>query len=227
MVPSQRKDSVRIRLPGPFNDQTGQGGSFTHTTGGNGTVLNDGTYNKSGANTAATFGAGVAFDNNHTVNIAPGACMSVFGGGTSTGTFNIGNNGQLSFLGGAYSLNAGTIMAGFGDAVVDGATVTVNGEVRAHHFFLLPEGTLDGPGNLIITGVFHWLGTMNGPGTTTTRGNTSSIEEGAVLDGRTLENERTMFLDASLEARNNAVINNRGRSWLDSATPSSTAPPLP
>ena len=95
------------------------------------------------------------------------------------------------------------------------ATVTVNAEVHVDRLNLHSTGTVDGPGNLIVMDHFFWDGPMNGPGKTTIRGS-SFIDQSAVLDGRTLENEGTMLLDGSLGVRNNAVINNRGEFLITS-----------
>lgn len=193
-----------------FNDRTSSFAVFLGEDSG--TFINNGTYVRSGSVGDTTFADGVAFDNNGTLNIEGEQQILIRGGGTSTGTFNLGVfESALIFAAGPYSLNTGTITAGAGKTIVEAAAVTVNGEVHInnHNFELRSAGAVGGPGNLIVTDRFQWRGTMNGPGTTTTRG-FSAIREGAVLDRRTLENEGTMSLLGDLEVRNNAVINNRG-----------------
>src|SRR5206468_12729089 len=85
--------------------------------------------------------------------------------GTSTGVFNIGNNFVADFLTGSagYDFNTGTSFTGNGIPLIRGP-VTFNANVNAVNFQMM-GGTLNGPGDLNITGFSNCAsGTLGGAG---------------------------------------------------------------
>ena len=158
----------------PFNNQ--DGGQFTVQSdrtwsiglGGNPSQFNNlagATLTKSGGMGTTTF-SGLAFNNSGTVNVNSG--VLTLSDGTSSGAFNAVSGSRIDFAAGTHTLAAGAAVAGAGSARVTGpAILSLAANVKAVNFDVA-GGTLDGPGNLTVSGTLQWTsGTMRGAGTTT------------------------------------------------------------
>jgi len=185
--------------------QTG-GVAFNNLAGGRFTIENDQTWsfglggvssqfnNQAGAMVTKSGGSGVTtfsggpFNNLGTVTISSGI-LALTAGGTSAGSFNVASGARLDFPGGTHALDAGAAFTGGGVVgLTDPATLTLAADVAAVNLDVA-GGTLDGPGNLTVTGTLQWTsGTLRGAGMTT-------IATGAALgiDGSSAKNlQRTI-----------------------------------
>jgi len=166
----------------PFNNQ--DGGRFTVQNdrswslgfGGIPSRFNNlagATLTKSGGAGTTTF-AGVAFNNNGTVNVNSGV-LALTGDGSSAGAFNAVSGSRLDVAGGTQTLTAGAAIAGAGTVRVAAPAILVLAARVAAVNLDLAGGTVDGPGALSVSGSLQWTGgTLRGAGTTT-------IEPGGAL----------------------------------------------
>ena len=183
----------------------GEGVAFNNQAGGTFAIQNDQTWSFNAAGTPPQFnnlagstltkGAGsgttffnVPFNNNGTVHADSGV-VALAGGGAGAGPFIVAPAGRVDFSAGTYTLSSGAAISGAGVARVTGtANLTLAANVTAANLELT-DGTLDGAGNLTISGALNWLaGTMSGTGVTT-------IAPGATLSltGNLLKNlQRTV-----------------------------------
>jgi hypothetical protein len=167
-----------------------QGDPSLFSNGGAPNFNNSGTFTKNGG--AALFNDTVPFNNTGGVVVQSGQ-FRLSGGGTSSGTFNVGTGAAVEFNSN-YTLNTGTAVAGAGFTRLTNATTTVAGNVSAENFELA-GGTIGGPGTLTITDQFNWTsGGMNGTGMTTVPAGsdlTISTTVGRTIDARTLNLQGT------------------------------------
>src|SRR5262249_35354353 len=139
---------------------------------GGGLVFNNsGTFTKSSTAGTTSF-QGNVFNNNGTVNVNSGT-LTLAGGGTSTGAFNVVSASMVSFdstNAGGYVLAGGTALGGAGlyGVVNPFDTLTVNADVTAPNFEL-DSGTVTSAGaTLTVTNAFTWTGgILTGASTTT------------------------------------------------------------
>ncbi|HUG10433.1 MAG TPA: hypothetical protein VMM36_05445, partial [Opitutaceae bacterium] len=155
-------------------------GALALTTTGS---LSGGTFNNTVSGTVTRSGSGTShiantFNNAGTVNVASGT-LQLSGNGSDTGTYNISADAVLLMTAGARTLQSGASIAGAAAFVQSGGTLTVAGNIPAVNY-RMNGGTLNGAGQLNITGLFTWtIGTMTGTGTTHVAvGGTYSIEGG-------------------------------------------------
>jgi hypothetical protein len=204
--------------------------------GGTGTFNNHGTFTKS-AGTGTTAFTGVAFNNAATgvVNASSGT-ISLAGGGTQSGAFNIAAGATLRF-GGTHSIGStatfsdvatSTLEFASGTATVtpaltlagtlkvSGGTATMNGGASVANL-LITNGTLNGPGNIAVNGTMTWSnGTISGANSATdtlTAHGPVIIDQTAFhdLSGRTLTiNGNTTWTGSPIRTGNGAIINNNG-----------------
>ena len=159
-----------------------------------GTVVNAGTFAKTGG--TGTSLVGVTFNQTGagTVEVQSGT-LGLTGGGTISGTatagISISSGAALDLGSGTLSLSSVTGIADAGTLTISGATVDVNASpsVAGSGVFSISSGTIDlndgmtaqslsmsggtltGPGDLTITGATTWTGgTMSGSGTTIAQG---------------------------------------------------------
>ncbi|MGH9456052.1 MAG: beta strand repeat-containing protein, partial [Thermoanaerobaculia bacterium] len=107
-----------------------------------------------------------AFDNDGTVLVTSGA-ISLEGGGTSTGTFDVA--GSLAFAGSSsHVLGSGADLTGTGTITLSSGTLEVAAPVSSSvGSFEQTGGTLTGTGALTIDTSYTWMaGTMSGAGST-------------------------------------------------------------
>ncbi|HUG09429.1 MAG TPA: immunoglobulin domain-containing protein, partial [Opitutaceae bacterium] len=155
-------------------------GALALTTTGS---LSGGTFNNTVSGTVTRSGSGTShivstFNNAGTVSVASGT-LQLSGNGSDTGTYNISADATVAMTTGARTLQSGASIAGAGAFVQSGGTLTVAGTIPAVNY-RMNGGTLNGAGQLNITGLFTWtIGTMSGTGTTHVAvGGTYSIEGG-------------------------------------------------
>jgi hypothetical protein len=205
-------------LPGAsFNVATDAQIFFGGNSSSNGTVINEGTFAKTGG--TGTSSVDVTFNQTGAGNIeVQSGTLGLAGGGTISGTattgINITSGAALSLGSGTLSLSSATGIADAGILTLDGATVDVNASlsVAGSGVFDISSGTADfsdaataatlsmsggtltGPGDLTITGATSWTGgTMSGSGTTIAEGGlaigsaTAGLAD-EILSGRTLNN---------------------------------------
>jgi hypothetical protein len=190
------------------------------TSSGTASILNNaGLFKKSGG-TGSTSVAW-AFNNTGSVQVQTGT-LSLSGGGTDTGAFDVSAGATLAFAGGTHNLNAGTTMTGTGTASVSAGTVNAAGTMLS----AIGQLSLSGAGVLNITGDnaatnFLWTaGTLGGTGTTSvSSGNTWDLTGtgNRILSGRTLANAGVIHLapSGSFGSTNAAVIQNQAGGVFD------------
>ncbi len=145
----------------------------------------------------------------------PAGRLVVGGGGQSSGSFDVGADGLLSFIGGRFDVNDGTTFQGSGVVGISGAAeVSANvDEVAAANVEIL-GGTLTGPGTLVGTELLAWIGgSMTGPGHTVSKGQLPiSGNFNKSLAQRTLTNQgaATWTDTGQIVTRDGAVIDNQG-----------------
>jgi len=177
---------------------------------GSGTIDNAGTLN-----VLADLTLGVTVNNSS--QVATSNALTLAGGGTHTGSFNVTTPGSLSFASGTHSLSGGGSITGTGTLSFDGATATAcvpinvgtlsvsagtatldgNGSADA---FTMTGGTLGGSGMLTLTNGGTWSGgTMSGSGTTVNPATkTVSISVPVTLNSRTLQNDGTLTVSGDI-----------------------------
>ncbi len=121
-----------------------------------------------------------------------GGTLSLEGGGSSTGVFEVFDGAILQFNSN-YTLNAGTAFTGAGAVQVSGGTVTLGaGYTLRASILSLFGGTLTGAGNIEVglDDSAFWLGgTLTGTGSTLIKGSLSITGTSPTLSGRNLTNE--------------------------------------
>jgi hypothetical protein len=139
---------------------------------GGGLVFNNsGTFTKS-VTTGATSFQGNPFNNSGTVNINSGT-LTLAGGGTSSGSFNVVSGSIVSFAStnsGGYVLASGAALNGAGLYSVLNAfdTLTINADVTAQNFELDSGTVTSASATLTVTNAFTWSGgILTGAGVTT------------------------------------------------------------
>ncbi|MGE5608849.1 MAG: hypothetical protein ACM359_06330 [Bacillota bacterium] len=171
------------------------------------TVNNAGTLLKSSGTGLSEIGI---LNNTGLVEVHSGTLKSV--GGTSTGRFTVPEGSKL-ILGGAWTgkavhnLNPGAIITGAGsvqfsnsttnldcDYAISGTTELASGTLMLKRdmsvsTFVFTDGTLDGPGKLLVSGPMTWnSGVMKGTGTTSANAPLAIAGKNTkIIDGRTLE----------------------------------------
>ena len=214
-------------------------GSASWTLSGPGTGFGGaGTFNNLGSFISAGSGVhavGVAFNNSGTVGVTA-ATLSLEGGGTDTGSFNVGTGTTLQFNGGTHNLNAGSAVTGAGGVTFNAGTTNVNGaftptgpvaiqgtgtanfsgtvngtgSASFTSLTLSANGTLTGAASVTVAGATAWSGgTMSGTGVTNLRGN-STLTGSVALTTRTLNNFAALSDSGALTTTSPAVVNNVG-----------------
>jgi uncharacterized repeat protein (TIGR01451 family) len=154
-----------------LNNQTGANfelladGPWFYNTGALSTFNNSGVVMKSGGTGNQPFA--FVFNNSNVVNAGSGT-LSLDGGGTSSGTFNVAAGGTLRFGAGTHSLTAGSI-TGPGSLVNSGAITSV-------------AGTYDISGSTLITGgTLTLTGPVSNVGPTTLQGGTLALNSASAI----------------------------------------------
>lgn len=144
---------------------------------GGGTFANAGIFRQTAGVNGSTVGAGVAFNNSSTVDVNVGG-LTLGGGGSSSGRFNVAGGATLSFNS-SHDLRASSIVTGAGHLKFSGGTVGINGEVTIAgtttilggqtvvNFngspailgpLLFAEGDLGGANPVTVSGPLNWTG---------------------------------------------------------------------
>jgi hypothetical protein len=183
-------------------------------------TLSGGTLNNTVAGTVSRSGTGTlpisnTFNNAGTVNIVSGT-LQLSGSGSDTGTYNISTGATLTIASGVRTLQTGAAITGAGAFVQSSGTLTAAGSASAVNY-QFAGGTLNGAGELNITGLFTWTGgTMSGTGTTRVAPSGTYSLEGGQTRGLS---ETRQFVTAgdgtwsdagSLSLSSGAVWENRG-----------------
>ena len=241
-----RRRGCAINNCGTWLDQTSADIPMRNDLGGAVATLNNtGTYTKSGASTATV---GIAFNN---TTCGPGTgvltvnagTLTLTGGGTSNGKFDVASGATLNFAGGTHDLSGTIAGSGTGQMLVSGsATVNTSGSnafggqvaVSAGTLnaggtfstggFALSGGTLGGTGSLNASGSSSWTGgIMSGTGTTSSSGSLaiSGTTARTLTGGHVLANSGTVtWTNAAsgnqglIQSGQGSAINNSGI-WLD------------
>ena len=136
--------------------------AIASTAGTAGNFSNSGTFDRSGAGTTTT--VSVPFNNTNTTQINSGT-LSLSGGGTDSGGFNVASGAGLNFSGGTHDLNTGAALTGAGDVNVTAGTLNLNdgGIDRLTGTLNVTGGSLNAPNGLVSLLVGQ---TLNPTGTT-------------------------------------------------------------
>ena len=111
---------------------------------------NAGTFRKSVAGTTTVF-PGLVFNNSGAVEIQAGT-LTLFGGGTHTGTFNVPSGTTLSLAGGTHTASVGSSIAGAGNLNVSGGNNhTFAGMVNVTGTNQFDNGTANVTGSYVCT----------------------------------------------------------------------------
>ncbi len=239
---------------GAGNFLIGTGAKFTNRAGALFLIQSNATMNASGTppgienegifrKTASTGTSQIhaPLHNSGSVEIATGT-MSLVGGGSSSGTFEISSQATLAFSGGTYVLTGSAQVTGEGSIRFDNAfgsppNVTISGSIDVGITMLagtvivepdtsipgldLAGGVLGGPGLMTIVGTFSWTGgTLMGPGRTVAQGGltlVSSLNSTPVLNNRVLDNAAvaTWMGTGNIAFSNNPTFNNLAGSLFD------------
>ena len=181
-----------------------------------GSFQNDGTFIKQGSQIVIM---SVSFAHNGSLDIQNGTFR--FQGGTSNliGSINLAASGQLQFTGGNYSLTGP--VTGTGTLSLGGATLTVIGDHTFPNFtHNNASGTLNGTGNITVTGNYNFSqGLINNIGNLTI-GGTLTWDGGLIgLNGSSTGNVTVAGLATitgaigSLNIRGKTLLLNGGANW--------------
>ncbi|WP_228052017.1 beta strand repeat-containing protein, partial [Sphaerospermopsis aphanizomenoides] len=201
------------------------------------TFNNAGTLIKSNGTTTGESSISGLFNNTGTVQVKAGT-LTLYSGGTNTGSFSIDAGATLNITGNAdYNFNTGTNITGVGNFVVSYVTVKIvpafnysgavfvnnsgNLDIGAASTWSAPvnltSGTITGTGALTISNKLNWSGgTLSGTGKKTVSG-TLNLSGYQTLDGTTLETSGTTIWTGTgyLNGTNNAIWNNTSTGTID------------
>ena len=189
------------------------------------TFNNAGLFKKSTGTGEAIVTSSWTFNNTGIVKVQSGT-LSLEGGGTHTGVFDVSAGAVLNFSGLSDTFNPGTTFSGAG-AINLADSETFNGVTFNNTGPITLSGTMFSNGDLALPKTFNWTsGTMSGAGKTTIPvGNTLNLSlsstASATLAGRTLENAGTInFSQTSASPRwvlNGATISNLAGATFNSS----------
>ena len=201
-------------LPGAvFDMQINNGRGIFFNQGGTRTVFNNQGTVKRTVDTGEAFIDAVFNNSGGTVDADTGT-LTLRGGGTHTGNFDVASIALLELDGGIHTMNTSTSITGTGATQLTSGTLTIAGAVAAESF-KIAGGTLNGAGDLTVSGLLTWTGgTMSGSGKTTIEATSALNISGSTvnLNQRTLENHGTTTWTATgdIRTRDAALIVNTG-----------------
>ncbi len=182
---------------------------------GNGVLNNAGTFRKSKGTNAIVFGAsGPAFNNSGLLDVESGQMQ--FSSGTNSGTFNMAPGTEIWFGGNTYGFVIGAQVTGTNFVrVYQSGVLVLTTNLTLANFELNAGGTLDGPADLTVTGVFNWLagtlqggGAVNIPAGATFNANTGYYGNYGYAANRTINNAGTVILTNGFVSANVGVVFN-------------------
>jgi hypothetical protein len=188
---------------------------FSQWYGNQSTFNNAGTFTKSNGTTTDDSFIGFVFNNTGTVQVKAGT-LTLYGGGTNTGSFSIDAGGTLRIIA-DYNFNTGNSITGAGNFNIESGTTTVNAASTWSAPVNLINGGLTGAGALTISNQLNWSGgTLSGTGKKTVSG-TLKLSSNQYLDGTTLETTGTTVWTGSstFYAYNGAIWNNTSTGTID------------
>ncbi len=157
------------------------------------------------------------FNNNGLLDVQSGSVN--LQSGSSSGQFNLASGTTLAFTGPTNIINSGATFTGTGSFEVNGSTFLVDGDITIPNLTLESVSTIDGPGQLTISGNSTWNGgTIQGTGTlNVAAGATLTISSQGSLNQRILNNSGTINLNSLIYfiAGGGAVINNLAGALFD------------
>ena len=176
-----------------------------HLTGGLGSVVNDGTFNKVGG---FRYTVATEFTNNGLIDVQSGQFRT--GAATHTGQVNIASGARFE-VNGDSTFDAGTSVTGLGTFLLNNGTATIDGSVTAAEF-TIEGGTLTGTGSLTPDRFFfHNFGTLARDLTLTQTAN-HEIRNVTIDEGFTLTNPN----GATLLANTGSALQTDGLgSWVN------------
>jgi len=226
--------TLSISAPVTLNSRTLQNDGTLTVSGditGSGTIANNGTLDAVG-------NSAVGVTVNNSGQLATSGALSLAGGGTHTGSFNVTTPGNLSFSSGAHSVSGGGSIGGSGTLTFSGASATIGVPVNVGTMsvtagtatldanasagaFTMNGGTLAGSGTLTLSNGGTWSGgTMSGAATTINQA-TLSIPASVTLNGRTLQNDGTLTVSGNVAGSgtiaNNGTLDAAGDSAIGTA----------
>jgi len=191
-----------------------QAESFVLGSGGNGSIINNGTFNRTTGTGSATIST--TFINNGTKNVQSGTLLSTLST-SGSGTFVINPGSKYILSGGTHTLGGNTISGGGTLELISG-TLNLTGSpvnISSGTTFLQDGGTIAGDGALLINGTFTWAsGTHGGTGTTTI----SSAGTGSIGGIFTKTLSRMIVNEGSLVWSGTTVIFNSGAGLTNNGT---------
>jgi hypothetical protein len=134
---------------GAFNVQSDQ-----DIIGAGGIVNNYGTWTKTSPILSGTTQITRTFNNTGVV-VADNGVLELFGGGTSTGQFDVEADGAIHFTQLTHNVGTGTSFTGPGFTRILSGTFNVQGGVTAENL-AQDGGVVSGAGNLTITDTYEW-----------------------------------------------------------------------
>ncbi|TWU27617.1 beta strand repeat-containing protein [Bythopirellula polymerisocia] len=172
-------------------------------------INNAGTFTKSGG--AGTTRFHIAFNNTGAVNVQSGT-LSLSGGGTSSGSFDVSAGSTLQISSGV-SFVAGASVTGAGTLDISNGTLTALSDLELTNLALTnSSATIDGTSTITASGMLTWTrGTMTGAGITNANGGLDlSGSNSKTLNGRVLNNAGSATWTAGqFITGNGAVLNNQ------------------
>ncbi|WP_148071883.1 beta strand repeat-containing protein [Bythopirellula goksoeyrii] len=194
---------------GAIFDTNFDGEIFDGFIGAPSQINNAGTFTKSGGAGATRFH--IAFNNTGAVNVQSGT-LSLSGGGTSSGSFDVSAGSTLQISSGV-SFVAGASVTGAGTLDISNGTLTALSDLELTNLALTnSSATIDGTSTIIASGMLTWTrGTMTGAGITNANGGLDlSGSNSKTLNGRVLNNAGAATWTAGqVLTGNGAVFNNQ------------------
>jgi hypothetical protein len=151
--------------------------------------------------------------NRNLVTVAPNCELISSSSGASSGQFQIGSGGYLSYTAGSHALETNCVVSGDGFLYVGGSVnLATKGPVSVRNLQLV-SGTISGTGSLSISGTFNWTGGNRESGPTVIQPNAVLNLSGANPKGfyyHTLENAGTINWDGAgtLSGHSSPVLSN-------------------
>lgn len=157
------------------------------TADGTGVFNNSGTLVKSSAG-VALIDSNIAFNNSGTVSVT-GGTLEIFGGGTETGTFNIGGRTNYVVAGGTNQFQATSKITGTGSVFFQGGSTTINGTYNVSNTIVRgvsPTVSFDSPASttaMAVQGGSVFVDNNLRAGTLSVTGGSFTVDFGGQFNG--------------------------------------------
>jgi fibronectin-binding autotransporter adhesin len=205
-------NSIFNNLAGALFDAQSDGHIFAES--GTNIIFNGGTFQKSGGAgdvILQPLGGLMNFNNMGLLDVQTGRVL--LQGGTNSGQLNVSSGAQLRFRSGTFLLSPGSSLTGPGTFALGGSSPTLLlGTNVAVGLFMMDDtsATLDGSGNLTISGAFNWSGgTIQGGGSVNIASGVNMVISGGTMHRAVNNAGMAGFgVGAGLLAGNGASFNN-------------------